>query len=109
MADVICWNKTSGLLCLSYKNLTDRSHGLSTATNPCFSVSHFGFFSSFKNLKQFKVFCVNIFKKLYLLDTEIIVGRNFLLHEIFFCMKFSIFQFAPHAPSLWVSKVIINN
>lgn len=51
---------------------------------PLFS---FLFLFSFKNLKQFKVVCANILKKLYLLDTEIIVGGNFLSSEIF---KFSI-------------------
>lgn len=57
---------------------------------PYIPLLSFLFLSSSKNLKQFKVVCVNILKKLYLLDTEIIVGGNFLSSKIF---KFSNFQF----------------
>lgn len=64
---------------------------------PLFS---FLFLSSFKNLKQFKVVCANILKKLYLLDTEIIVGGNFLSSEIF---KFSIWCSAQ-SPDFEISK-----
>lgn len=57
---------------------------------PYIPLLSFLFLSSSKNLKQFKVVCVNILKKLYLLDTEIIVDGNFLSSKIF---KFSNFQF----------------
>lgn len=57
---------------------------------PYIPLIYFLFLSSSKNLKQFKVVCVNILKKLYLLDTEIIVDGNFLSSKIF---KFSNFQF----------------
>lgn len=67
---------------------------------PYIPLLSFLFLSSSKNLKQFKVVCVNILKKLYLLDTEIIVGGNFLSSKIF---KFSIWCSAQ-SPDFEISK-----